>query len=47
MRNPWNANREVKVARDGTELETALGQRLVAMFHRPGVNVAAAAGGAM
>lgn len=33
LRNPWNANREVKVARDGTELEPSLGQRLVAMFH--------------
>ncbi|TKA63861.1 hypothetical protein B0A49_11288, partial [Cryomyces minteri] len=23
LRNPWNANREVKIARDGTELETS------------------------
>lgn len=35
LRNPWNANREVKIARDGTELETSVGRRLVAMFHRP------------
>jgi len=36
LRNPWNANREVKIARDGTELETSVGKRLVQMFHRPG-----------
>ncbi|MCJ1377418.1 hypothetical protein MMC17_000513, partial [Xylographa soralifera] len=35
LRNPWNANREVKIARDGTELETGVGRRLVQMFHRP------------
>lgn len=34
LRNPWNANREVKIARDGTELETNVGRRLVQMFHR-------------
>ena len=36
LRNPWNANREVKIARDGTELETSVGKRLVQMFHRIG-----------
>lgn len=36
LRNPWNANREVKIARDGTELETSVGERLVQMFHRVG-----------
>lgn len=35
LRNPWNSNREVKIARDGTELETSVGRRLVQMFHRP------------
>lgn len=35
LRNPWNANREVKIARDGTELEPTVGRRLVQMFHRP------------
>ena len=35
LRNPWNSNREVKIARDGTELETSVGARLVQMFHRP------------
>ena len=35
LRNPWNAHREVKIARDGTELETSVGRRLVALFHRP------------
>lgn len=34
LRNPWNSNREVKIARDGTELETSIGKRLVALFHR-------------
>lgn len=33
LRNPWNSNREVKIARDGTELETSLGRRLVEIFH--------------
>lgn len=37
LRNPWNANREVKIARDGTELEPGVGRRLVGMFHRPQV----------
>lgn len=36
LRNPWNANREVKIARDGTELEPAVGERLLQMFHRLG-----------
>ena len=35
LRNPWNSNREVKIARDGTELEPSVGRRLVQMFHRP------------
>lgn len=34
LRNTWNANREVKIARDGTELETSVGRRLVQMFQR-------------
>lgn len=32
LRNPWNSNREVKIARDGTELEPSVGRRLVSMF---------------
>jgi len=36
LRNPWNANREVKIARDGTELEPGVGRRLLQLFHRPG-----------
>jgi hypothetical protein len=36
LRNPWNANREVKIARDGTELEPSVGNRLIQMFHRMG-----------
>ncbi|KAI5195505.1 hypothetical protein AUEXF2481DRAFT_8232 [Aureobasidium subglaciale EXF-2481] len=35
LRNPWNENREVKIARDGTEIEPGIGSRLVQMFHRP------------
>jgi len=35
LRNPWNANREVKIARDGTEIEPSVGRRLISMFHRP------------
>lgn len=35
LRNPWNSNREVKIARDGTELEPSVGRRLIQMFHRP------------
>jgi hypothetical protein len=34
LRNAWNANREVKIARDGTELETTVGRRLIQMFHQ-------------
>lgn len=41
LRNPWNANREVKIARDGTELETNVGKRLIQMFHRLGPSTAA------
>ncbi|EGN94027.1 hypothetical protein SERLA73DRAFT_189179 [Serpula lacrymans var. lacrymans S7.3] len=29
MRNPWNHDREVKVSRDGTELEPGIGQQLI------------------
>ena len=36
LRNPWNANREVKIARDGTELEPNVGRRLIQMFQRMG-----------
>lgn len=41
LRNPWNANREVKIARDGTELEPSVGERLVQMFHRMGPSATA------
>lgn len=33
LRNPWNANREVKIARDGTEIEPSVGMRLTQLFH--------------
>ena len=35
LRNPWNSNREVKIARDGTELEPGIGRRLIGLFNRP------------
>lgn len=35
LRNPWNANREVKIARDGTEIEPSVGRKLIALFHLP------------
>lgn len=34
LRNPWNANREVKIARDGTELEPSVGKTLISLFNR-------------
>lgn len=34
LRNPWNSNREVKIARDGTELEPSIGRRLIGLFNR-------------
>ena len=46
LRNSWNANREVKIARDGTELETSVGKRLVQMFHRSAQGGGAGAGAA-
>lgn len=33
LRNPWNANREIKIARDGTEIEPNVGARLIQLFH--------------
>lgn len=35
LRNPWNANRGVKIARDGTEIEPNVGAQLVELFHIP------------
>jgi hypothetical protein len=29
LRNPWNHDREIKVSRDGTELEPGVGQQLL------------------
>ncbi|KAJ5328971.1 hypothetical protein N7452_009361 [Penicillium brevicompactum] len=33
LRNPWNANREIKIARDGTEIEPTIGRKLIQLFH--------------
>jgi hypothetical protein len=35
LRNPWNHGREVKVSRDGTELEPSIGQQLLEEWDRP------------
>ncbi|KAI0031931.1 YT521-B-like domain-containing protein [Vararia minispora EC-137] len=35
LRNPWNHGREVKVSRDGTELEPGVGRELLAEWDRP------------
>ncbi|TFK52353.1 hypothetical protein OE88DRAFT_1734362 [Heliocybe sulcata] len=35
LRNPWNHEREVKVSRDGTELEPSVGQALLDEWERP------------
>ncbi|CAG8981688.1 hypothetical protein HYALB_00006560 [Hymenoscyphus albidus] len=40
LRNPWNSNREIKIARDGTELETSIGRRLLGLFHRVPITTA-------
>ncbi|PGH01282.1 hypothetical protein GX51_05337 [Blastomyces parvus] len=32
LRNPWNANKEMKIARDGTEIEPSVGRRLIKLF---------------
>lgn len=46
LRNPWNANREVKIARDGTELEPSIGRRLIGMFEQQAqINAAARSSG--
>lgn len=38
LRNPWNDYQEVKISKDGTELEPKIGKLLMQMFHqhRPG-----------
>lgn len=35
LRNAWNANREVKIARDGTEIEPTIGRQVLELFHTP------------
>lgn len=46
LRNPWNANREVKIARDGTELEPSVGRKLLGMFEQQAqINAVARSGG--
>jgi hypothetical protein len=35
LRNPWNVNREIKIARDGTELEPGVARKLIALFNNP------------
>jgi hypothetical protein len=33
LRNPWNMNQEIKIARDGTAVEPSVGRRLLTLFH--------------
>ena len=39
IRNPWNHGREVKVSRDGTELEPTVGRQLLDEWDRPSAAV--------
>ncbi|KAK9430666.1 YT521-B-like domain-containing protein [Lipomyces doorenjongii] len=32
LKNAWNANRDIKIARDGTELEPSVGRKLLQLF---------------
>ncbi len=34
LRNPWNRDKEIKVSRDGTELEPSVGRQLLEEWHR-------------
>ncbi|OLL25525.1 putative ATP-dependent RNA helicase [Neolecta irregularis DAH-3] len=36
IRNPWNMNREVKICRDGTEVEPSVGITLLEEFEKRG-----------
>lgn len=40
LRNPWNQNREVKVSRDGTEIEPDVGRQLIALWASPSPSLA-------
>ena len=44
LRNPWNRGREVKISRDGTELEPNVGQRLLDEWDIPLVSLDGSAG---
>ena len=44
IRNPWNHDREVKVSRDGTELEPSVGQALLEEWDKPEQTQPAASG---
>lgn len=39
LRNPWNNNQEVKIARDGTEVEPSVGRRLLNLFAKGGLEL--------
>lgn len=42
LRNPYNSNREVKIARDGTEIEPNVGRKLLNLFEQQAqINAAA------
>lgn len=37
LRNTWNHNREVRIARDGTELEPGVARKLLVLFNNPNI----------
>ncbi|CAK7265678.1 hypothetical protein SEPCBS119000_001635 [Sporothrix epigloea] len=45
LRNPLNANREIKIARDGTDVDVTIGRKLVSLFHQEAANSSAAGTG--
>ena len=45
LRNPLNANREIKIARDGTDVDVAIGRKLVSLFHQEATSSPAAGSG--
>ncbi|CAK7210799.1 hypothetical protein SCUCBS95973_000911 [Sporothrix curviconia] len=45
LRNPLNANREIKIARDGTDVDVAIGRKLVSLFRQEATSSPAAGSG--
>ncbi|CAK7263910.1 hypothetical protein SEPCBS57363_000814 [Sporothrix epigloea] len=45
LRNPLNGNREIKIARDGTDVDVTIGRKLVSLFHQDAANNSTAGSG--